>query len=774
MQKILFLHSSVPQKEIIRESVLDDVQLIESNDLTFDGFTRVGARVGIMWDNMFPKFPFGSMTYLPNFSFFTKEFYDFVSNSGPIHIDLITCSLNTDEFKDDIAKLRVALPSVQIEWSYNKTGGNASAGADWIMESNGQSIRDIYFNSNIGLYDAVLGGASGDFTTLIRSDGKPYACGTNESGQLGDGSSQVSRESILEMLIHPDYPLTDVNAIRTSEGDSVAAVLFEGTTMNYIYTCGNSFDSRLGRTVTIPSDAYYLAPMDLTNVSMDLGEGAKPIYMSYGFNFIVVIFRAADNTTHAYSCGFNTNGQLGSALGDTSTKTILTRMNTTNVTSGFMPVQAACGSTHTAILFKHSDGSARVYVCGSNSFGQLGIVSASDQRILTLMTSIDDHVIPAHPGSRPRFIGTGTQNTVVIFENTITPTDTSIYACGINGFGQLGTNGTIGSNSSTLLEYDLSFVRTAYSASTRPAMAGFGSSHVSILFIDPINVRTPIYSCGNNSSGQYGSGGTTSTEFLSEMKYGFDLSDNIITAVTAGTNYTVISVDHLSDMTYTMYGTGVSQDYQWGGDYNNVLLPTPPTDNYTDVVNIFDTTPITPADVCFNEGTNILCCVDGVDKYVAVQDMRVGFMVRVYSNHGCGCGYEYRKVSRIGKKSMINNPSTGDCMYVMWKNKNDGVTDDLIVTANHAILVDECDICEDERERQGEFDVVEGKFLVMAKNSNRFEKVVGRDIYVYYHMVLEDDDDVDGTRRFGIYANGVLTESVSRLVYDRMCFNGLE
>jgi hypothetical protein len=80
------------------------------------------------------------------------------SDTGLI-VDLITCSLNSEQFVDEIAGLKVSYPNIQINYSVNLTG-NPSSGGDWVMESNGENIKDIYFNSGIDQFVSVLAALS--------------------------------------------------------------------------------------------------------------------------------------------------------------------------------------------------------------------------------------------------------------------------------------------------------------------------------------------------------------------------------------------------------------------------------------------------------------------------------------------------------------------------------------------------------------------------------------------------------------------------------------
>jgi alpha-tubulin suppressor-like RCC1 family protein len=752
--------------EIMLNSILDNIKLVKiemSSDL-FSYFNSSYTRVGFMWDNQNIGMPFGNTKLVINdyeYIYFTKEFYDFITlYFKPVIIDLITCDLVSPIFKDEISKLKQLLPNVQIEYSINKTG--SSIDADWIMESNNMSIKDIYFNSNIESYNFSLGGGSqSNHTIIIRNDGNAYACGNNLTGQLGVANPPATRAAILPMTINPVYPLpVGTTATYASCGNDFSAVLYENSLLstNFVYTCGDYSQGQLGRTAPFPpNESYLLAPVDTSSVT-ETYPGAQPIAVSCGSRHMAIIFRASDDSTHVFTCGYNVVGQLGN--GSTINSSTLVEMNTTNVPSGYNPIQVACGSLFTIVLFENASGNRTILGCGTNVFGQLGTGSTGGAfTILTSMSSISN-VLTAHPNAKPSYIACGGQHTIVIFDDTVTTTSAYVYVCGSNSNGQLGIPSIL--ITGTLSEIDLSpIIGGTYSSTTKPVRVSAGDSHTAVLFVDPIAQQTPLYLCGLNSSGQLGDGTTIDRTTLTQMQYTFSLSTTQILAVTTGAQHTII-LTHQNTIDFPIYGVGSNSFLQLGKatgtSYTTIVSPDAPY-NYTDVIDIFDTIPITPADVCFNYNTKILCLVENKEVYVPIQNIRKGDLVKTYK-HG------YIPVDLIGKKSMINNPKMDSCMYIMYK--TDDMVDDLIVTKNHAILVDKVD-----NEIQKEFEIIDGKYLVLASKSSKFEKIYDRKIYTYYHLVLKDDCvdlNESNRKRYGIYANGVLTETVSRLVFQRMNF----
>lgn len=55
---------------------------------------------------------------------------------------------------------------------------------------------------------------------------------------------------------------------------------------------------------------------------------------------------------------------------------------------------------------------------------------------------------------------------------------------------------------------------------------------------------------------------------------------------------------------------------------------------------------------------------------------------------------------------------------------------------------------------------IDDKKLLLSAASTDFVKLENRDVYTYYHFILESNGDDD--ERFGVWANGILTEIPSK------------
>jgi hypothetical protein len=159
--------------------------------------------------------------------------------------------------------------------------------------------------------------------------------------------------------------------------------------------------------------------------------------------------------------------------------------------------------------------------------------------------------------------------------------------------------------------------------------------------------------------------------------------------------------------------------------------------------------------VCFNKGTKILCLNSNFEEeYIEIENLKRGDLVKTFK-HG------YRKIDLIASGNVINNPdSKTNAMYKMVKTETNGLFEDLILTGGHSILVDKLsddDNAEQIRMKWGE-QKIDDKSLLLACVSKDFQRIQDKEIYYYYHFILENSGD-DHNDRYGVYANGILTET---------------
>jgi hypothetical protein len=188
----------------------------------------------------------------------------------------------------------------------------------------------------------------------------------------------------------------------------------------------------------------------------------------------------------------------------------------------------------------------------------------------------------------------------------------------------------------------------------------------------------------------------------------------------------------------------------------------------------FDATAVSLAAAasCFNEGTKILCFKNNYEEYIPIQDLRKGDIVKTYL-HG------YKKIDLIGKAQLRNNATNKwkNNMFVMHKTPENKLTEDLIMTGGHSILVDELKRDDFREERIGYYEIqksnpwkIDDKHLLLAGVSKFFEEIPDNNLYTYCNFTLESDGDDE--KRYGIWANGILAEIPSKTQF--LSFNEYE
>jgi hypothetical protein len=223
-----------------------------------------------------------------------------------------------------------------------------------------------------------------------------------------------------------------------------------------------------------------------------------------------------------------------------------------------------------------------------------------------------------------------------------------------------------------------------------------------------------------------------------------------------GVNITITGSSYdADDSAYTIYSSVRKSGLYYAKDgetYESLL--------FSPTINTTNTTPTPPAappanPICFNEGTTILYLNKNLEEeYIPIENLRKGDLVKSFK-HG------YRRIALIGKNILVNNPDNfSQCMYTLKKTDDNGLTENLTVTGYHSILVDDLGDHKEENDRILGQQTIDGKHLLLAAVSKNFTKVENNNVFTYYHFILENNNDNE--ERFGVWANGILTETPSR------------
>jgi surface protein len=158
--------------------------------------------------------------------------------------------------------------------------------------------------------------------------------------------------------------------------------------------------------------------------------------------------------------------------------------------------------------------------------------------------------------------------------------------------------------------------------------------------------------------------------------------------------------------------------------------------------------------VCFKEDSKIVCLINETEVEVPVQDIQLGDLVKTHI-HG------YKTVVMKGS-SKIKNPSDNDRsknrLYKYTKEQYPEITEDLVITGEHSILVDK--LSEQEKEGAIQFwskiNVTDDKYRLPAFVDEKSIPYEQSGTFNIYHIALEHENEM---KNYGVYANGLLVES---------------
>ena len=203
-----------------------------------------------------------------------------------------------------------------------------------------------------------------------------------------------------------------------------------------------------------------------------------------------------------------------------------------------------------------------------------------------------------------------------------------------------------------------------------------------------------------------------------------------------------------------------------GIQYNFINISGLPPGSYP--VNVYDAT---QAEVvtgttfsisvqCYLKGTKILTYIDEKEVWVNIENLKPSDLVKTYKNG-------FIRVKNIGWSQMQNsihlNPNK---LFKIEKNKLPELTEDLYVSGKHSRLVDELtqEQISSTLKIWSKLQQINDKYLLMACVDDLFTDVKDENIYDMYQIILQSDS---ASQQYGIYANGLLSESMSIQTFER-------
>jgi alpha-tubulin suppressor-like RCC1 family protein len=347
---------------------------------------------------------------------------------------------------------------VDVATGYAHSLGVKSDGTLWAWGSNYYGTLGQGYASNITTTSPVRVGTDsnwskvsvgGKHSVAIKTDGSLWAWGSNQYGQLGDGTNT-----------NRFFPVQ----ISTSYNWGVIECGFDFTvalkTSGAFYSWGRNNNGQLGRGNALDANA----PLNYESYFFDR--------ISVGYSHVAAI-SYLNGGAWAYTWGNNEYGQLGTGVGPNKSR--ITQISTDPYAG------VVCGDGHT--LFLKPDGT--VIARGKNTKGQLGYNYSSTIN-WTINYSSTSELIPGSGYTMPQGVSSGNEFTA-IFKGT------KLWTWGNNAQGQLGKGNTLNTNNPS-------------------GMDGFSSwSKVSAKGNSVVAIKTDgtLWAWGDNSSGQLGDGTTT-------------------------------------------------------------------------------------------------------------------------------------------------------------------------------------------------------------------------------------------------------------------------
>ena len=191
-------------------------------------------------------------------------------------------------------------------------------------------------------------------------------------------------------------------------------------------------------------------------------------------------------------------------------------------------------------------------------------------------------------------------------------------------------------------------------------------------------------------------------------------------------------------------------------NFNNIIINSAGS-NTLNIFNVKTGVTTIPSVVvtvaCFLKGTKILCFINDKEQYVKIEDIKENTLIKTST-----CGY--KKI--IGLYHTVLQNTIDSCMeklYKINKNSNPDLIEDLYLSGGHALLVDELTEHQSNEITKifGFIPTIANKKALLACLSDDFVEVMDENTYELYHILLEPTDDIS---HYGIYANGLLTETL--------------
>ena len=402
----------------------------------------------------------------------TNRLYELMSKGG-YDVD---SSMNLDSLLDLLELSGISIPDIrQIVCGSNYTFVLKNDGSIWSCGRNNYGQLGLNDTDNKTTFTQVTTNINNDVsqiacgqyhTFVLKNDGSIWSCGANGNGTLGLGDT-TDRTTFTQVTTNIN------NDVKQIACNSYHTFILKND--GSLWSCGNNDYGQLGLNDTDNKTTF-------TQVTTNINNDVSQIACGNYYTFIL----KTDGSV--WSCGANSDGELGLGTSGSGTNRTTFTQVTTNINNDVK--QIACGHAHVIIL--KTDGS--IYSCGLNEDGQLGLGDTTDRTTFTQVTTNTDNV---------KQISCGYYHTVIL------KNDGSLWSCGWNEDGQLGTGLDASSSNKK------SFTQVTTNINNDVKQISCGNNHTFIVKNDDT-----IWSCGYNYYGQLGLGTSDSHDTFVQVPSG--------------------------------------------------------------------------------------------------------------------------------------------------------------------------------------------------------------------------------------------------------------